>query len=290
MAGLHDLVTRLRATGSGARRQWVNRLMYEVIYALPPVARGGFFNGGYHPPAPGAVAAPGLEAAVEQAAMYDFALRALPLEVAPEAASRPVASLLDIGCGAGGGLLYAAAAFPGARLAGLDTSGSAIRHARRWLRALGPELKRGSADRLPFSPASFDRVVSIGTLNYVDHHALMAEVARVLVPGGLLSLTGGSTDTPIGWTRQRLDRAAIRQGLVPRGFRNITEPCFAAFAQQAPRNAALVARLPWFLRGSAREWAVLPGTVRHAQYLEGRKREYAALYEKPLLASGTAGA
>jgi SAM-dependent methyltransferase len=260
--------------------------MYEAIYSVPAVARRGFFNGGYHPPAPRAIAAPGLETAVEQAAMYDFALRALPLEVAPEAAMRPVANLLDIGCGAGGGLLYAAAAFPDARLAGLDASAVAIRHARRWLRPQAPELRRGSADRLPFAASRFDRVVSIGTLNYVDHHALMAEAARVLVPGGLLSLTGGSTDTPIGWTRQRLDRAAIRQGLVPRGFREITEPCFAAFLHQAPRNAALVARLPWFLRESAREWAVLPGSQRHMQYLAGRKREYAAVYEKPLLASG----
>lgn len=284
MAGLYDLISRLRASSTGARQQWINRLMYEAVYALPVVAKGGFFNGGYHPPPPGLVQAPGLEKAPMQAAMYDFALRAFPLEAAPEAARRPVSSLLDIGCGAGGGLLYAAAAFPGAQLAGLDSSSTAIRHTRRRLRGQAVELHRGSADRLPFSDTRFDRVVSIGTLSYVDHHALISEAARVLAPGGILSLTGGSTDTPIGWTRARLDRAAIRQGLLPRGFRNITEPCFAAFREDAPRHQAMVARMPWFVRNAAREWACVPGSRRHALYLEGLKREFAAVYEKPSLA------
>ncbi len=290
MAGLHDFVLRLRASASAPRRALVNRVMYEVIYAVPAVARGGFFNGGFHPPPPGAVQAPGLEAAQVQAAMYDFALRAFPLEVAPEAAARAVSAVLDIGCGAGGGLVYAAAAFPAARLAGLDQSAVAIGHAKRRLQALQPELHRGSADRLPFAEARFERVVSVGTLSYVDHNALIAEAARVLAPGGVLSLTGGSTDTPLGWTRARLDRAAISQGLAPRGFRNVTEPCFAAFQHDAPRHEALVACLPWFLRESAREWAVLPGSRRHALYVEGRKREFAAVYVKPMLASAAAAA
>jgi SAM-dependent methyltransferase len=278
MARLFDLIARLRSGGSPGRQRMVHRLLYELIYSLPTVARDGFFNGGFDPPPEGCLTVPALASAPCQAAFYDFALRAHPGAGLPAPPS-----LLDIGCGPGGGLLYAAAAFPGAQLAGLDQSAMAVRAARRRLREIlpRPELVQGRADRLPFADGRFARVVSIGTLSYVAPAPLLAEAARVLAPGGLLSVTGGSTDTPLGWTRSRLDRAALAVGLEPQRFTTITEPCFAALQRDAPRHAALVARLPWFLRDYAREWAVLPGSARHAMYRDGRKQEFAAVFAKP---------
>ena len=44
----------------------------------------------------------------------------------------------------------------------------------------------GTAERLPFAPASFDLVTAAGALNYADVPAALDQVARVLVPGGRL--------------------------------------------------------------------------------------------------------
>jgi ubiquinone/menaquinone biosynthesis C-methylase UbiE len=61
----------------------------------------------------------------------------------------------------------------GARLAGVGHAGFRV----------------GAADRLPVRPASVDVVVTNGVFNLcVDKAAVLAEVARVLVPGGRLQM------------------------------------------------------------------------------------------------------
>lgn len=276
MSRLFHVMSWLRREESPVRRQVVNRVMYDLIYSVPAVARGGFFNHGYHPPAPDMPPAPDLAESPLQAAYYDFALRVHPGPVA-----RPMA-VLDVGCGSGGGLLQAAACFPGARLAGIDQSGRGIRQARHRLRAISPavELHRGSADKLPFADASFDRVVSVGLVGYVDHQAMLREIARVLRPRGIATLTGGTLDTPQSWTRQRLELAGRGVGLYAVRFTDTTPNCFAALEIDAARHAALIAKLPGFIRGYAREWAALPGSLRYRMYTEGRRQEFAMVFSK----------
>lgn len=275
---LFDGVNRLRARLGPGGKQLVNRLLYEAIYSLPGVGQRAFFNSGYHPAPDGMPAVPNLAGAPEQAALYDFAMRVLAGPIVP--APRRV---LDIGCGLGGGLLYAAAAFPGARLAGLDQSRAALRSARRRLAQAGvsAELRRGRGDRLPFPAGGFDLVASIGTVTYVGYPDFVRTVAPVLAPRGALALTAGITDTPLLWTQARLAALGRETGLELDRFEDITAHCLAAFAAQAPAHAALVARLPRFLQGAAREWAVLPGSRRLGMYEAGRKKEFAAVFRRP---------
>jgi SAM-dependent methyltransferase len=276
MSRMFHLMDWLRSGRAPIRRSVVNRIMYDVIYSLPAVARGGFFNHGFHPPATDMALAPGLAHSPLQAAYYDFALRLHP------GPSPAPAALLDIGCGSGGGLLQAAACFPGASLAGIDPSGRGIRQARRRLRAITPavDLRRGSADRLPFPDASFDRVVSVGVIGYVDRAALLAEIARVLRPGGIASLTGGALDTPLSWLRQRLEAAGRDVGLHALRFTETTANCFAAVEIDGPRHAAMIEKLPGIIRGYAREWAALPGSLRHQMYLDRRRLEFGMVFVK----------
>src|SRR4051794_31409165 len=52
-------------------------------------------------------------------------------------------------------------------------------------RGLGPGGVCGSAARLPFRDASFDVVAAFDVLEHcADEHEVLAEVARVLTPGG----------------------------------------------------------------------------------------------------------
>lgn len=270
------LLGRLRRRLGPRGEQLANRLLYEVVYGLPTVGRLAFFNGGYAPPPPGMPAAPALEGARYQAALYDLALRVLP-------GPRPApARLLDIGCGSGGGLLHAAAVFPGTALAGVDQSWLAIRRARRRLAAAGvaAALHRAGGDRLPFPDQRFDRIVSIGTITYVGFDAFMREATRVLAPGGVLSVTGGVGDAPLLWIQARFARLARAHGLDLLAFEDTTDGCLAALEAQAAANGALVSRLPRPLRRAGREWAVLPGSALHAAYLAGTRKEYAAVFHR----------
>ncbi|MEZ4601020.1 MAG: bifunctional 2-polyprenyl-6-hydroxyphenol methylase/3-demethylubiquinol 3-O-methyltransferase UbiG [Syntrophotaleaceae bacterium] len=94
--------------------------------------------------------------------------------------------LLDVGCG--GGVLTEEFAAIGLTVTGLDPSEKSIQAARAHARenGLAIEYRHGSGDRLPFDTGSFDLVSCCDVLEHIqnwDH--VVAEVARVLKPGGL---------------------------------------------------------------------------------------------------------
>jgi 2-polyprenyl-6-hydroxyphenyl methylase / 3-demethylubiquinone-9 3-methyltransferase len=91
------------------------------------------------------------------------------------------ALLLDVACG--GGLLAKHLQGRGYRHIGVDLSATALNLAR----AHDVAAVRGDVVRLPFGAEVFDVVVAGEILEHVaDHDALVAEVCRVLKPGGTL--------------------------------------------------------------------------------------------------------
>ncbi len=102
--------------------------------------------------------------------------------------------LLDIGCGTGLLLRAIRDREAAITLAGLDLSLPMLHRADQRLR-YSAALVNGDALRLPFDSATFDVVVSSSALHYVPHlQDALAEVARVLRPGGRLVLTDWCTD------------------------------------------------------------------------------------------------
>ncbi len=96
------------------------------------------------------------------------------------------ARVLEVGCGAASCSRWLAR--QGAHPVGLDLSGGMLRHARALAEHTGvavPLVQAGAA-QLPFQDASFDLACSaFGAVPFVaDPAAVMAEVARVLRPGG----------------------------------------------------------------------------------------------------------
>jgi SAM-dependent methyltransferase len=80
---------------------------------------------------------------------------------------------------------------PGVRLVGLDYSPAMLAIARDRARVLGlrVDLREGDAHALPFADASFDTVVcTLGLCSVHDDRRAVAELVRVLRPGGLLLL------------------------------------------------------------------------------------------------------
>lgn len=79
----------------------------------------------------------------------------------------------------------------GITLAGIDLSPAMLRIARDRARALdmAVSLREASADALPFPGASFDTVLcTVSLCNIPDDKAAIAEMFRVLRPGGRLIL------------------------------------------------------------------------------------------------------
>jgi SAM-dependent methyltransferase len=100
--------------------------------------------------------------------------------------------LLDVGCGAGLALRYAADR--GAEAAGLDASAAMVAHARR--RVPGAQVVQGDIEELPFADGRFDVVTGFNSFQYATSpgHALR-EAARVLAPGGrILVLVWGPAE------------------------------------------------------------------------------------------------
>ena len=96
-------------------------------------------------------------------------------------ATRPGAVLLDVACG--GGLLAPHVAGLGYRHVGVDIGLAALRIAREH----GVMAVQGDARRLPFRDGAADVVVAGEVLEHVpDLPSVVAEVARVLRPGGTL--------------------------------------------------------------------------------------------------------
>jgi SAM-dependent methyltransferase len=148
------------------------------------------------------------------------------------------ATLLDLGCAYG--FLVVEALEAGFRAIGVDASHFAIAQAQHFAPAAARRLLAAHAERLPFADASIDVVTAFDVLEHVPSpELLLAEVARVLRPGGLFV---GATPDPLlfdraeathvaehvpSWWVRTLERAGLATGL--RFF-------------QAPYNCELVAR------------------------------------------------
>jgi SAM-dependent methyltransferase len=101
---------------------------------------------------------------------------------------RGEARLLEVGCATG--LLLKRARERGWRVTGVELSGDAVSHAR----ALGLDVREGTLDAAALPAGSFDVVYMGDVLEHVpDCRATLAEVARVLAPGGHAVVRGPIT-------------------------------------------------------------------------------------------------
>jgi SAM-dependent methyltransferase len=138
----------------------------------------------------------------------------LPGEAAPDR------RILDAGCGVGGGLRWLAAF---GQVTGIDLHPLAVRYSVQVSR----RVSRASVQALPFANESFELVTTFEVLYHLsvsDDVAALAEMARVLRPGGWLLVRLPAHDWLRGahdrhvHTRQRYAAAELRAKLVTAGF------------------------------------------------------------------------
>jgi ubiquinone/menaquinone biosynthesis C-methylase UbiE len=153
--------------------------------------------------------------------------------------------ILDVGCGTG---LFASrlrAALPGAEVCGVDlVSDMLSKGAPRWRHLAGTvHPVQGDSERLPFPSGSFDFVTCANSFHhYPRQDRAIAEMHRVLKPGGRLLIIDGYRDAPWGWFIYDVC-VAYREGEVhhasAKRFRELMSRCgLRAIAQRVYRGPA----------------------------------------------------
>jgi ubiquinone/menaquinone biosynthesis C-methylase UbiE len=102
------------------------------------------------------------------------------------------ARVLDVGCGGGKFTKYIADQRPDLHIVGIDLSDPQLARASKLLRGYGDRVRfeLGDATQLKFPNASFDGVLSYGSIkHWTSQDAGLAECLRVLKPGGPLLVT-----------------------------------------------------------------------------------------------------
>ena len=116
-------------------------------------------------------------------------------------------TVLDLGSGAGIDLLIAARKVgPAGRVIGVDMTDEMITRARANIKAAGyenVEVRKGIIENLPVEDASVDWVISNCVINLSpEKKKVFSEIARVLKPGGHISISDIVTEDLPQWVRE----------------------------------------------------------------------------------------
>lgn len=127
--------------------------------------------------------------------------RALIGRIRAAAGDRPV-RILDVGCGTGVFASRVREALPRAQVWGIDLVADMLTQGNsRWRRHAGHvQPAQADSERLPFAGGTFDVVTCANSFHHYPHQdRAIAEMHRVLRPGGRLMLIDGYRDALWGW-------------------------------------------------------------------------------------------
>jgi ubiquinone/menaquinone biosynthesis C-methylase UbiE len=171
--------------------------------------------------------------------------------------------VLEVSCGHGGGASYLTRTLHPAYYTGLDLNPTGIAFCRQHHPVDGLDFLQGDAQNLMFADHTFDAVVNVEASHcYPDFPRFLAEVARVLRPGGhflyadfrfaagLAEWEQALASAPLTMLHSRVINAEVRRGM----------------DRNSARSQALIARhLPKFLHKLGRDFAGVQGSrIYHA--------------------------
>ena len=144
----------------------------------------------------------------------------------------PGMALLDVGCGTGWAIRYAASLVGGqGRFCGIDISPGMIERAEAQSTE-GTEFRLGDAEQLPYPDSSFDRIICTNSFHhYQNPLKVTQEFSRVLKAGGMLYVTDFTSDNLFA---EMMDRRQRKREAAHVRFHNTKE--FKEFFRKAGLN------------------------------------------------------
>jgi ubiquinone/menaquinone biosynthesis C-methylase UbiE len=146
-------------------------------------------------------------------------------------------SLVEIGCGRGGGLSHTATNSGASSLIGVDIEKTAVEFASREHRQQNLSFIKGNAEKIPLDDNCCDVVLNVESSHrYLAFDKFIKEVSRILKPGGTLLLT--DFRYPYEWAEFRAHISSA--GLVSQWESDITENVLLALRKDTKRRLELV--------------------------------------------------
>ena len=177
--------------------------------------------------------------------------------------------VLDVGSGRGGGASYVHRYLGPASTTGMDLADSAVAFCNRVHRGIdGLRYVQGDAQAMPFADESFDVVINVESAHcYPDKPAFLAEVMRVLRPGGSFFYT----DFTAAGQPHELDLPAA--GFEGCEERDVTAGIVKALTvDDVRRKQEIVENVPMGLRWLGNLWSGRPGSWIYKDFEEGRRQ------------------
>jgi ubiquinone/menaquinone biosynthesis C-methylase UbiE len=271
-ARANQLLARLSAASPKLQR-WLWRSWYDLLAGRYPQADWTFMNYGY-----AALPAQAWELPLARAdeanrysiQLYDHVARPVNLEGA---------RVLEVGCGRGGGCAYLARTRQPASVLGVDFSARAIAFCNRVHQVPGLTFRQGDAEALPCPDGAFDVVLNVESSHcYGSIPAFLAEVFRVLTPGGTFLWADLRPEERLAETRRLCEAAGFRC----RGEGVITPNVVRALELISDRKREMIRRLvPRLLVPCVEDFAGVSGT-RVCESLRTGVIQYASgVFQKP---------
>ncbi len=176
-------------------------------------------------------------------------------------------NILEVSCGHGGGASYLTRAFQPQSYTALDLNPAGIRFCKQRHQIDGLIFLQGDAEKMPFEPDTFDAVINVEASHcYPDFPRFLAEIARVLRPGGhFLYADFRFSDGLAAW-----EKAILSAPLQMLRTRNINVEVLRGMNVNSDRSLDLVARrLPKFLHPLGRDFAGVKGSRIYQALLSG---------------------
>jgi SAM-dependent methyltransferase len=191
--------------------------------------------------------------------------------------------VLEVSCGHGGGASYLARTQDPSNYTALDLNYVGIDFCTKT--HLNAECHLdfipGDAQNLPFLPKVFDVILNVEASHcYPDFSAFLAEVHRVLRPGGYFLYADFRFKDGISAWEKALDATPLNQIQM----RDISREVLRGMDCNSDRsNALLAGKLPDWLQGLARDFAGVKGSRIYLALQSGELSYRSYLFQKPPL-------
>lgn len=184
-------------------------------------------------------------------------------------------TILEIGCGRGGGTHYLNTTFKPKQIAGIDFSGQSIRICKRLYKSPTLEFRKEDATQLSAADNSQDIIVTIETCCCLpDKVEFFKECHRVLKPGGhLLLLDFIYQRETAEHSIYNVEKAIQQVGLSIEKLDVLTDPVFKAIQSAATiREAMIEKKCPRIFHNLAHSFAMTSKSHAFKGFAEGRTK------------------